>query len=104
MDSDQPPINHLRAWREYRGLTQTQLADAVGTTHGVISLLERGDRKLSDEWLRKLAPALHTKPGVLLDYGPDEPCAAILELWADIPEERRRQAIEILLTFRKASD
>ncbi len=62
--------NYLRAWREHRGLTQAKLAEAVGTTGAVISLLESGERGLSDKWLRKLAPVLRTRPGHLLEVDP----------------------------------
>ncbi|MDE2356468.1 MAG: helix-turn-helix transcriptional regulator [Alphaproteobacteria bacterium] len=93
--------NYLRAWREHRGLTQTRLAELVGTTGAVISLLESGDRGLSDKWLRKLAPVLQTRPGHLLELDPSEMDNDILEVWADIPQERRDQALEVLRTFRQ---
>src|SRR3990167_10236693 len=51
---DKPPANHLRAWREFRGLTQEQLAELADTKGSTISLLESGDRGLGDKWLRKL--------------------------------------------------
>ena len=64
--------NFLRAWREYRGMTQAKLAEAVDTTGAVISLLEAGERGLSDKWLRRLAPVLGTTPGHLLDMDPHD--------------------------------
>ncbi len=94
--------NYLRAWREHRGLTQTRLAEMVGTTGAVISLLESGDRGLSDKWLRKLAPVLGTRPGHLLEVDPAETDNDVLEIWSDIPEDRRTQALEVLRTFRLA--
>lgn len=97
------PRNHLRAWREFRRMTQVQLANAAGTKGSVISLLESGDRRLSDKWLRKLAPALLTTPGHLLDHDPEDVPTDLMEIWADIPEDRRAQAILVLNTFRKAS-
>lgn len=95
--------NHLRAWREFRRMTQVQLAEAVGTKGSVISLLESGERRLSDKWLRRLAPALQTTPGHLLDYDPESVPTDLLEIWASIPEDRRAQAIEVLSTFRKTA-
>jgi transcriptional regulator with XRE-family HTH domain len=95
--------NHLKAWREFRGMTQGALAEAVGTNGSVISLLESGERRLSDKWLRKLAPALGTTPGYLLDHHPETLPGDLLEIWAAIPEERKAQAIEVLATFRKAA-
>lgn len=99
-----PERNYLRAWREYRHLTQAKLAEAVGTTGAVISLLESGDRGLSDKWLRKLAPVLGTRPGHLLEVDPNEASGDILEIWADIPEDKREQARDVLMTFRRKRD
>ncbi|HWE98349.1 MAG TPA: helix-turn-helix transcriptional regulator [Caulobacteraceae bacterium] len=96
--------NYLRAWREHRGLTQARLAEAVGTTGAVISLLESGERGLSDKWLRKLAPVLGTRPGHLLEVDPALLDDDIQEIWTDIPEDRRPQALEVLKTFRQRRD
>lgn len=96
--------NYLRAWREHRGLTQAKLAEAVGTTGAVISLLESGERGLSDKWLRLLAPVLGTRSGHLLEIDPAELDDDILDIWSDIPEERRDQARDVLKTFRLKRD
>jgi transcriptional regulator with XRE-family HTH domain len=93
--------NHLRAWREFRHMTQGALAEAAGTTGSVISLLESGDRRLSDKWLRRLAPVLGTTPGHLLDNHPDNVPGDLLEVWASIPDDRKAQAMQVLNTFRK---
>ncbi len=81
-------------------MTQAKLAEAVGTTGAVISLLESGDRGLSDKWLRVLAPVLGTRPGHLLEIDPADVSTDILDIWSDIPEERRQQARDVLATFR----
>jgi len=94
-----PQRNFLRAWREHRRMTQAKLAEAVGTTGAVISLLESGDRGLSSKWLLKLAPVLGTKPGHLLEVDPADVSTDILEIWAEIPEDRRDQARDVLQTF-----
>ena len=98
------PAHYLRPWREYRRLTQEDLADRIGTTKGVISLLESGERRLSDKWLRRLAPVLDVQPGWLLDYDPESLDRSVLEIWATIPEERHDEALQMLKIFaRKAS-
>lgn len=56
----------LRELREAEGLTQTQLAEAVGTSQPQINRLENGDRKLTKEWAERLAPVLKTTPQKLL--------------------------------------
>jgi transcriptional regulator with XRE-family HTH domain len=95
--------NYLKAWREFRGLTQEQLAEKIDTTGGVVSMLESGDRKLSPKWLRRLAPALNTSAGFILDHDPHELPTDVLEIWADIPEESRTQAIRVLQAFRRSA-
>jgi len=85
-------------------MTQAKLAEAVGTTGAVISLLESGDRGLSDKWLRKLAPVLGTRPGHLLEVDPNEVSDDILDIWEQIPEDKREQARDVLMTFRRKSE
>ncbi len=92
--------NHLRAWREYRGLTQDQLARKVGTAGNVIGLLEAGERGLSDKWLNRLAPALDTRPGYLLDYDPNEIDPGFIEAAMEAPPEARALALQILKGFK----
>jgi DNA-binding XRE family transcriptional regulator len=97
------PHHYLAAWREFRGKTQEQLGAEVGTNKSVISLIESGQRGLSDKWRRRLAPALKTSPG-WLDYDPNNLPSDILEIWPAVPEHMREQAIDILRTFvKKAS-
>lgn len=93
--------NHLRAWREFRRMTQAELAEKVGTADNVISLLESGDRRLSDKWLYRLAPVLNTRPGFLLEFDPNDANLEIVEAVVEIAPENRQQAISILKTFRK---
>jgi transcriptional regulator with XRE-family HTH domain len=93
--------NHLRAWREFRKMTQEQLAEAIGTTAPVVSLLESGDRSLSLKWLLRLAPALRTTPGILLDHDPNTLDTDVLEIWARVPDSVKPQAQEILRTFTR---
>ena len=96
--------NFLRAWREYSGMTQAKLAEAIGTSGAVISLLESGDRGLSHKWLAKLAPVLGTRPGHLLELDPSDVSNDILDIWSEIPEERRDQAREVLRAFQPKRD
>lgn len=99
--ADDREDNHLRAWREFRHMTQEELADACETTGSVISLLESGSRKLSPKWLRKLAPVLDTTPGYLLDHDPNNLPTGVLDVWASIPDENKAQALAVLETFKR---
>lgn len=91
--------NYLKAWREYRGLSQDELAEKVETTKSVISLLENEKRPLSSKWLRKLAEALETQPGHILDHDPNELPADIFDLWGSIAKTDRAQAARVLRSF-----
>lgn len=93
--------NYLRKWREHAGMSQDELAEQAGTTKSVISLLENGHRRMSDKWLRLLAPILGTQPGHLLDTDPENLDSDILEVWTKLTDQDREQAIKILRTFLK---
>lgn len=56
--------NNLRTARKFAGVTQQELADAVGTDHALISKIERGLHDTSGE--RWLAMAMFL--GVSVDY------------------------------------
>lgn len=105
MAKEQRPSNYLRNWREYRGLTQTQLAEKMKpkTTGAVISLIESGERRLSDKWAHRIGPALNIRPGWLLDHDPESLDSTVLEIWAGVPIDKQEHAINILKTFSKRS-
>jgi transcriptional regulator with XRE-family HTH domain len=88
--------NYLKQWREKSKFSQEELADRVGTTKSVISLLENEKRPLSAKWLRKLADALGTTPGRILDVNPEEANADVLDIWDHIGAKDRQTAIRVL--------
>jgi predicted transcriptional regulator len=47
-----------RAWREYLGLTQKEVASRMGISQAALSQMESGDKKLRKASLEKLAGAL----------------------------------------------
>lgn len=101
MDDKNGGPNFLRAWRTYRKLTQEQLAEKVGTNANMIQYLETGERGLSAKWLRRLAPALETTPGMLLDHDPHELDSDVIDIWAHAGARERRQLSEIAKTLVK---
>lgn len=58
--------NRIQEWRNKRGMSQIALAEAAGTTAPQINKLENGERKLTQEWLERLAPPLEVLPSDLL--------------------------------------
>jgi transcriptional regulator with XRE-family HTH domain len=96
---DEITQNHLRAWRKFRRLSQEELAEAIGSSKAVIGHLETGRSGLSHKWLIKLADALQTTPGFLLDHDPNKLDTAFLEAAMAVPASNREQALAILKTF-----
>lgn len=50
--------NPLLVWREYRGLTQSQLAETAGVGQSYIAMIEKGERRGSVTKLSAIARAL----------------------------------------------
>jgi transcriptional regulator with XRE-family HTH domain len=55
---DEPLRHHLREWREFRGLTQDDLALLAGTSQNEIADYETGERRIRREMQFKLVWAL----------------------------------------------
>jgi transcriptional regulator with XRE-family HTH domain len=87
--------NHLKAWREFREMSQEELAKAVGTNQNMIGYLESGERGLSAKWLRRLAPALKTQPGFILEHDPKTLPTDIIEIWVNASDTERRQLVNL---------
>ena len=51
-------VNPIKVWRDYRGLTQQQLADAAGISKPYLSQIETGKRTGTTEILSAIAKAL----------------------------------------------
>lgn len=58
----------IRELRALKGLTQEELAEAVGVSTDFISLIERGQRAPSFENLERLAEALGVNVAGLFDF------------------------------------
>lgn len=61
----------VKEMRKTKGLTLSALAERTGTSNQHISQLENGRRRLTTEWLEKLARELQCHPFDLLE--PDVP-------------------------------
>ena len=65
-----PVIIRLREWRERRGLSQEELADAAQTHQKTVSNLETGKtQRIEFDLLQRLADALRCKPKDLIGEG-----------------------------------
>lgn len=62
---------YAAAWRDYRKLTQQELADEIGSSRGQISDLETGAKtRFNRDWVRKFSEALNVRAGFLIDVNP----------------------------------
>lgn len=59
-------VHPVRAWREYRGLTQDALSDAAGISKPYLSQIEGGKRDGTAETMSKLAKALQVPMDLLV--------------------------------------
>ncbi len=62
--------NRLRFFREQAGLTMQGLAERVGTSAPQINKLEKGERRMTVDWMTRLAKALDVAPQDLLPPSP----------------------------------
>lgn len=59
----------LKDLRKAKGLTQAHLADKIGASQSDIARLENGSRRLTADWIRRIAAALEVQPAEILDGG-----------------------------------
>jgi DNA-binding XRE family transcriptional regulator len=57
----------IRAWREYLGLTQKEVAERMGISQAALSQMESGEKKLRNTTRKKLASALGINPEQLIE-------------------------------------
>ncbi|MFD2264395.1 XRE family transcriptional regulator [Lacibacterium aquatile] len=63
--------NHLKTLRKASGMTLEALAAAIGTDRGTLSKLENGHRRMTVDWMIKLAGPLGVEPKEFL--APERP-------------------------------
>lgn len=67
--------NRISHYRKLRNLSQTDLAEKVGTTLNMLGKLERGERSLDTDWLDKLGTALKIEPYLII--APEETAVVV---------------------------
>lgn len=58
--------NRINEWRLRSGLSMQKLAEKAGTSRQQVHKLERGERRLTEDWMRRFADALDCDPADLL--------------------------------------
>lgn len=95
-----PHRHYLRAWREFRNLTQEQLAERLETGKDQISRWENGKRGMSVEVQFALAEALNIEPQ---DLFRDPHIPSIDVLLRNASPEKRQQALKVVEALLQAS-
>jgi transcriptional regulator with XRE-family HTH domain len=84
--------NNIAVVRKRAGLSQTELAERIGTTLNMMGKLERGARSLDTAWMEKIARALGVQPYELIGPvelpAPEEKDAPRIILPVTLPNER----------------
>lgn len=62
---------YAAAWRDFRNMTQQELAEEIGSSRGQISDLETGAKtRFNRDWIDKFSKALDVRAGRLIDVNP----------------------------------
>lgn len=94
--------NRLREFRLARGLTLEQVAEAADTSHQQVLRLEKGERRLTVDWMVRLARPLGVEPKDLLpDSGMD---GALPTKLPDPARGRMRDVVPVLGAARGGTD
>jgi transcriptional regulator with XRE-family HTH domain len=100
--SARPRRTFFREWRDYRGLTQEQLAERLGTTKGAVSKIENGTSRYNQSSLEAWAEALSCEPADLISRPPPSRDAqsrpSIEDLLKDASPALKNAVITILKT------
>lgn len=98
---------YLKGWREFRGLTQEELAHRVGSSKGYVSQLESKERRYNQDLLERFAKALDCEPWQLL-IDPSSiarPLDPGVEMLTDavrrLPEDQRPVALRAIEAMAK---
>lgn len=91
----------IKEWREFRQLSQEQLAARIDVSRGAISQLETGLTGYSQGMLEALADALACEPADLIMRNPMQD-QMIWSLWEKLSEGERAQAIAVIKALKAA--
>ena len=95
----------LKAAREYRGLSQDEVARHIGVSRSAISLMESGTRRVSAAELSQLAGLYKATMESLTGDGPgdDETVSMVARAAADLSEKDRDEVLRFAEFLRARS-
>lgn len=101
------PDHFLAEWREYRGLSQRELADMVDVSNSKISRIENGESELRPRFASKLAAFFKIPLAALFTINPQGEGridAEMLDAMADIEPGDKPAALRMLRSLSKTRD
>lgn len=101
--------DNLKAARKAAGMTQKELADAVGAKHNSVSNWEKGLNAPSKDTIEKLCEVLQLVPNELFGTGglsleADEFTYALYNEVAGLTPENRKKILEMAQFFKMQQD
>lgn len=90
--------------REQKGISQTRLAELLGTSKMQLSRLETGKRRLAGDWVVRIAKILEVHPGELWQDMPeplDEKAETLVELFNSLPGHQKEALLQLAENLAK---
>ena len=81
---------YLRQWREFRELSQEELADRMGTTGASVSRVESAQTPYTQDWLEAAAEALGCTAADLISRDPRDSSGPVEQAIKLLQDIRRR--------------
>jgi len=93
----------LRAWREYRQLTQEQAAERLNVSRTLLSKIENSKSPYTQGFMEAAAEAYRCEVADLIMRDPVSPVWSIYDTLKALPREQQEHVEQIVKTFRRAS-
>lgn len=87
-------MDRVRAIRKAKGITQTQLADAIGANQAAISKIEAGTANPTLHMVNTIAKRLGVQPAALFEM--PELQRRVINALENLPPDRREAALLVL--------
>jgi repressor LexA len=91
--------NKLKSLRKARTWTHEQAAEAMGVSRGQFIKLERGERRLTLDYINRAAKAFDVRPSDLIDQDIDDELSELIELWSKMGESEKGQLLNTAKIF-----
>jgi repressor LexA len=85
--------NKLKLLRKAKDWTHEQAAEAMGMSRSGFIKLERGERRLTLDYIGRAAKAFDVRPADVIDGDLDDDLNELLDLWAKMGEDERDQLL-----------